>query len=74
MKIYRKCTSEPYSFLTIDTTLPSNNSLILRKIFRKSFTSIIKMILTDGLKILDDKIKANQAKEWINMNIWLVKI
>ena len=69
MKIYRKCTSEPYSFLTIDTTLPSNNSLILRKIFRKSFTSIIKIILTDELKILDDKIKANQAKEWINMNI-----
>ena len=32
------------------------------------------MILTDELKILDDKIKANQAKEWINMNIWLVKI
>ena len=69
MKIYRKCTSESYSFLTIDTTLPSNNSLIFRKIFRKSFTSIIKMILTDELKILDDKIKANQAKEWINMNI-----
>ena len=31
MKIYRKCTSEPYSFLTIDTTLPSNNSLRFRK-------------------------------------------
>ena len=27
MKIYRKCTSEPYSFLTIDTTLPANDSL-----------------------------------------------
>ena len=25
MKIYRKCTSEPYSFLTINTTLPANN-------------------------------------------------
>ena len=24
MKIFRKCTSEPYSFLTIDTTLPAN--------------------------------------------------
>ena len=31
MKIYRKCTNEPYSFLTIDTTLPANNSLRLRK-------------------------------------------
>ena len=27
MKAYRKCTKEPYSFLTIDTTLPANNSL-----------------------------------------------
>ena len=31
MKIYRKCTSEPHSFLTIDTTLPTNNSLRFRK-------------------------------------------
>ena len=31
MKIYRKCTSEPYSFLTIDTTLPANNYLRFRK-------------------------------------------
>ena len=27
VKIYKKCTSEPYSFLTIDTTLPANNHL-----------------------------------------------
>ena len=26
MKIYKRCTSEPYSFLTIDTTLPANKS------------------------------------------------
>ena len=25
MKIYRECTKEPYSFLTIDNTLPSSN-------------------------------------------------
>ena len=31
MKIYRKCTSEPYSSLTIDTTLPANNYLRFRK-------------------------------------------
>ena len=24
MKIYRKCTGEPYSFFTIDTTLPAD--------------------------------------------------
>ena len=31
MKIYRECTKEPYSLLTIDTTLPSSNSLRFRK-------------------------------------------
>ena len=31
LKTYRKCTSEPYSFLTIDTTLPAYNSLRFRK-------------------------------------------
>ena len=31
MKIYKKCISEPYSFLTIDITLPANNSLRFRK-------------------------------------------
>ena len=27
MKIYRKCTNKPYSFLTVDATVPANNSL-----------------------------------------------
>ena len=27
MKIYRKCASQTYSFLIIDTTFPANNSL-----------------------------------------------
>ena len=31
MKIYRECTKEPYTFLTIDTTLPSSNPLRFRK-------------------------------------------
>ena len=44
MNIYSKCTSDPYSFLTIDSTLPANNSLRFRK---NSFRSLIKMILTD---------------------------
>ena len=32
MKIYRKSTSEQYPFLTIDTTLPTNDPLRFRKI------------------------------------------
>ena len=31
IKIYRECTREPYSFLTIDTTLLSSNPLRFRK-------------------------------------------
>ena len=31
MKIYRKCTREPFNFLTIDVTLPASNPLRFRK-------------------------------------------
>ena len=31
MKIYKRCTAEPYSFLVNDTTLPSGNTLRSRK-------------------------------------------
>ena len=31
IKIYRECTKEPYDFLTIDTTLPSTNTLRFTK-------------------------------------------
>ena len=31
MKIYRECTKEPYSFLTIDTILPTSNPLRFKK-------------------------------------------
>ena len=31
MKVYRKCISEPYSFLTIDTTLRANDPLRFRQ-------------------------------------------
>ena len=31
MKIYKKCTTEPYSFMVNDTTLPSNGPLRFRK-------------------------------------------
>ena len=31
VNIYRECAKEPYSFLTIDTTLPASNPLGFRK-------------------------------------------
>ena len=33
LKIYRNCINEPYSFLTIDTTLPADNPMRFRKNF-----------------------------------------
>ena len=36
LKIYRKCTIEPYSFMTIDTTLPDDNPVRFRKNFSDS--------------------------------------
>ena len=36
VKIYRECTKEPYSFLTIGTTLPASNPLRFRKNLFKS--------------------------------------
>ena len=59
MNVYRKYTSEPYSFLTIDTTLPVNNPLRFRE---NILEFIMKMTLTDKLKILDNKIKVNQTQ------------
>ena len=53
MKIYRECVKELYSFLTIDTTLPSSNPSRFRK---HLFDILKKMTVTDQIKILDGKI------------------
>ena len=58
MKIYRKHTSKPYSFLTIDTTLPTDDPLRFREISLFHY----KITLVDKIKTLDNKIKANQAQ------------
>ena len=36
LKIYRNCTKEPYSFFTIDTTLPADDPMRFRKNFSNS--------------------------------------
>ena len=42
VKIYKKCTDDPYSFLVNDTTLPSNNPLRFRKnLFNMESNSIV---------------------------------
>ena len=52
IKIYRECTKEPYSFLTIDTILTASDPLR----FRKNLI-LLKMTLTDELKILTTRLK-----------------
>ena len=37
VEIYRECTKEPYSFLTINTTLPARDPLRLRKNLFQSY-------------------------------------
>ena len=58
LKIYRECTGEP--FLTIDTTLPSSNTLRFRKDMFD--TKIQKMTATDQIEILNRKIKQNESQ------------
>ena len=36
LRIYRNCTTEPYSFLTTDTTLPADNLMRFRNNFSDS--------------------------------------
>ena len=50
IRIYRECTKEAFNFLTIDTTLPSSDSLRFRK------------NLFDQIKILNRKIMKNEAQ------------
>ena len=58
LKIYRECTKEPFNFLTIDTTLPASDHLR----FRKICLILIKMTVTDQIKILDRKIMQNETQ------------
>ena len=36
LRIYRNCTKDPYSFLTIDTTLPADDPMRFRRNFSDS--------------------------------------
>ena len=49
MKIYRECTRESYSFLTINTTLPVSDPLRFRKDLFQAYDSN-EMTVTDQIK------------------------
>ena len=57
MRIYRECTREPYCFLTIDTTLPASDTLR----FTKNCLILVKVTVTDQIKVLDRKVMQNEA-------------
>ena len=59
MKIYREYIKEPYTFLIIDTTLPSSNPLRFRE---NLFDTLQKMTVTDQIKVLDRKIKQDESQ------------
>ena len=82
VKVYRECTKEPYIFWQF---IQHYQQVILQDLEKKCFI-LITMTVTDQFKILDNKIKANQAQYDLNraakisgffsresMNIWLVK-
>ena len=56
MKIYRETAKKLSSFLTTDTTLPASDLLRFRK------NMFQKMIVTDQLKIINNKMKENEAQ------------
>ena len=60
IKIYKKCTVEPYSFLVNDTTLPSDDPLIFRK---NLFKIICNKIMTIEDQIRDEKLQNNINRE-----------
>ena len=60
MNLYKKCTAKPYSFLLIDATLASDNSLCLRKNLLERMSKLI-MVIDD--KIRDEKLQYDINRE-----------
>ena len=77
MNLYKKCTAKPYSFLVIDTTLASDNSLRFRKNFLELImTMMIKLKMKKYNVILTEKQQKYRhypQERLINMNILQVK-
>ena len=60
MNLYEKFIAAPFSFLVIDTTLPSDDSSRFRK---NIFDTLLKLITTIGDKIKDEKLQYNINRE-----------
>ena len=53
-RLYRKCSQDPYSFLVIDITLPSDNPLRFRK---NLLQEVQRVIMTIDDEIRDEKLQ-----------------
>ena len=79
INIYRKCTSEPYSFLVDDTTLAPNNPLRYREnLFgiynKKSWQLMIRLEMKKyNMILIKLKYHLNHQAVFTNINILLVK-
>ena len=63
IKIYKKCTAEPYSFLVNDTTLPSDNLLRFRKnLLNKYIQKSLQLMNRLKIKKLQYDINREAAK------------
>ena len=60
MNLYKKCTAKPYSFLLIDATLASDNSLCLRKNLLERMSKLI-MVIDDQIR--DEKLQYDINRE-----------
>ena len=60
MNLNKKCTSKPYSFLVIDTTLALDNSSRFRK---NTLETIWKLIIRTDYKIKDEKLQYEINRE-----------
>ena len=60
MNLYKECTTKPYSFLVIDTTLASDNSSRFRK---NLLERIQKLMMTIDDKIKDEKLQYDVNRE-----------
>ena len=64
MKIYEKCSAEPYPFLVNDTTLPPSNTLPFRKnLLEQIYNKIIK--INDQIK--DGKLQYDRNTEALSV-------
>ena len=65
MKISKKCTAEPYSFLVNDTTLPSDDPFRVQK---ESFEIIYNKIMIIEDQIRDEKLQYDITKDAVKIS------